>query len=178
MIDREVLVGLDASVSARAALQWAANYARSTGAGLRAIHVLEWPEVHDMYVTSVIEDLMYSDDSNVDRGCRNEIRHIFREIDPRPEWRLEFGQGKHGRLLVNEAAHARILVVGTREHVGLGRLLVGSTSHYCLTHAPCPVVAVPAIVLATEATLEATHVRPVSESPRRHAMRRLRQRLH
>jgi hypothetical protein len=35
-------------------------------------------------------------------------------------------------------------VVGTREHVGLGRLLVGSISHYCLTHATCPVVAVPA----------------------------------
>jgi nucleotide-binding universal stress UspA family protein len=166
VIDGEVLVGLDASVSARAALHWAASYARSTGAGLRAIHVLEWPEVHDMYVTSVIEDLMYPDDSNVDRGCRNEIRHIFREINPWPEWRLEFGQGKPGRLMVNEAADARILVVGTREHVGLGRLLVGSTSHYCLTHAPCPVVAVPAIVLATEATFGVTHVPPVSEPAR------------
>ena len=39
--------------------------------------------------------------------------------------------------------HAELLVVGTREHVGLGRLLVGSVSHYCLRHAACPVVAVP-----------------------------------
>jgi nucleotide-binding universal stress UspA family protein len=166
VIDGEVLVGLDASVSARAALHWAASYARSTGAGLRAIHVLEWPEVHDMYVTSVIEDLMYPDDSNVDRACRAELRQIFSGIDPRPEWRLEFGQGKPGRLLINEAADARLLVVGTREHVRLGRLLVGSTSHYCLTHAPCPVVAVPAMVLATEATFAATHVPPVSEPAR------------
>ena len=34
-------------------------------------------------------------------------------------------------------------MVGTREHVGLGRLLTGSVSHYCLSHAGCPVVAVP-----------------------------------
>ena len=39
---------------------------------------------------------------------------------------------------------AKLVVVGTREHVGLDRLLAGSVSHYCLSHAACPVVAVPA----------------------------------
>jgi hypothetical protein len=34
-------------------------------------------------------------------------------------------------------------VVGTREHTGWGRVLGGSVSHYCLSHAHCPVVAVP-----------------------------------
>ena len=36
-----------------------------------------------------------------------------------------------------------VLVVGTHEHHGLGRVLHGSVSHYVLSHAPCPVVAVP-----------------------------------
>jgi hypothetical protein len=36
-----------------------------------------------------------------------------------------------------------VLVVGTHEHLGLGRVLHGSVSHYVLSHAPCPVVAVP-----------------------------------
>jgi nucleotide-binding universal stress UspA family protein len=35
-------------------------------------------------------------------------------------------------------------VVGTGEHTGVRRLLEGSVSHYCLSHAACPVVAVPA----------------------------------
>jgi nucleotide-binding universal stress UspA family protein len=35
------------------------------------------------------------------------------------------------------------LVVGTREHVGLERLVTGSVSHYRLSHAECPVAAVP-----------------------------------
>ena len=34
-------------------------------------------------------------------------------------------------------------MIGTQEHTGLGRLLVGSVSHYCLAHACCPLVAVP-----------------------------------
>jgi hypothetical protein len=46
------------------------------------------------------------------------------------------------------AEHARrtgqTVGVGTREDVGTGRLLFGSVSHYCLSHAHCPVVAVPA----------------------------------
>jgi hypothetical protein len=37
-----------------------------------------------------------------------------------------------------------LLVVGTREHVGLARLVSGSVSRYCLSHAQCLVVIVPA----------------------------------
>jgi nucleotide-binding universal stress UspA family protein len=36
-----------------------------------------------------------------------------------------------------------VLVVGTREHTGLRRAVAGSVSHYCLSHAGVPVVAVP-----------------------------------
>jgi nucleotide-binding universal stress UspA family protein len=46
------------------------------------------------------------------------------------------------------------LVVGTRDHVGLGRLFAGSISHYCLSHASCPVVAVPAEKSTTVGTPE------------------------
>ena len=35
----EIVVGLDLSPSARAALQWAAEQARATGQTLRAVHV-------------------------------------------------------------------------------------------------------------------------------------------
>jgi nucleotide-binding universal stress UspA family protein len=39
----EIVVGLDDSPSSRAALDWAAAQARSVGAVLRAVHVLDWP---------------------------------------------------------------------------------------------------------------------------------------
>ena len=39
----EIVVGLDDSPSGKAALDWAAQQARSTGAVLRAVHALDWP---------------------------------------------------------------------------------------------------------------------------------------
>ena len=39
----EIVVGLDDSLSSKAALDWAAEQARSVGAMLRAVHVLDWP---------------------------------------------------------------------------------------------------------------------------------------
>ncbi len=69
---------------------------------------------------------------------------MFDAVSPRPEWILQFASGNTGEVLVRQSKDARLLVVGTREHVGLGRLLTGSVSHYILSHAGCPVVAVPA----------------------------------
>jgi nucleotide-binding universal stress UspA family protein len=39
----EIVAGLDDSPSGKAALEWAAQQARSTGAVLRAVHALDWP---------------------------------------------------------------------------------------------------------------------------------------
>ena len=39
----EIVVGLDNSASSKAALNWAAEQANSTGTVLRAVHVLDWP---------------------------------------------------------------------------------------------------------------------------------------
>jgi nucleotide-binding universal stress UspA family protein len=80
----------------------------------------------------------------IDDSYRSSITAVFEQVSPRPDWQLGFARGDAGPVLVREAKDAQLLVVGTREHVGLGRLLVGSISHYCLTHATCPVVAVPA----------------------------------
>ena len=69
---------------------------------------------------------------------------MFEAVSPLPNWILQFASGDTGHILVEQSQDARLLVVGTREHAGLRRLLSGSVSHYCLSHAACPVVAVPA----------------------------------
>jgi len=46
--------------------------------------------------------------------------------------------------MVGESKDAKLLVLGARGYRGLERLLVGSLGHYCLSHAFCPVVSVPA----------------------------------
>jgi nucleotide-binding universal stress UspA family protein len=87
---------------------------------------------------------------DVSRGeLRNSYRQtmaaVFDAVSPRPDWTLQFASGDTGRVLVRQSRNARLLVVGTREHIGLARILDGSVSHYCLTHAVCPVVAVPGL---------------------------------
>ena len=84
------------------------------------------------------------DASAMDGAHRGAVEAVFDSVQPEPGWRLSFFSGEPGPVLVAESVGAALLVVGTREHAGIGRLLSGSVSHYCLSHAECPVVAVPA----------------------------------
>ena len=139
MTRNEINVGLDDSPSGRAALSWAARQAVLAESLLRAIHVLDWP-----YGLATDPEVNMSQPSQdeIDDSYRSSITTVFEQASPHPDWQLEFARGDAGPVLVREAKNAQLLVVGTREHVGLGRLLVGSISHYCLTHATCAVVAV------------------------------------
>ena len=146
MSSRTIVVGLDESPSGRAALKWAARHAKLTGSVLRAVHVLDWPyglDDADVALTGSAGSLLTHD--QIEALYRGRITRVFDEVDPRPDWLMQFARGAVGPVLAHQAEHAELLVVGTREHVGLGRLLVGSVSHYCLSHAVCPVVAVPAL---------------------------------
>ena len=141
-MSNEIVVGLDDSPSSKAALQWAAQHAKSTGAVLRAVHALGRPyglAAADIPLTVEPTELTPEEDTH-----RNAITTVFEAVSPHRDWVLEFVSGYVGEVLVRQSKDAQLLVVGTREHVGLGRLLAGSVSHYCLSHAGCPVVAVPA----------------------------------
>jgi nucleotide-binding universal stress UspA family protein len=140
----EIVVGLDDSPSSNAALRWAAEQAESVGAVLRAVHVLDWPyglSSASLPAAVNVKDLSREE---LQTAYRQAITAVFDAISPRPDWILQFANGDTGPVLVRQSEDARLLVLGTREHVGLGRLVSGSVSHYCLSHAACPVVAVPA----------------------------------
>ena len=146
MTKDEIVVGLDDSDASRAALKWAADQARLSGSTLRAVYVSDWPTgVRADGRPLLVEDLVLVQDGELERAERAPITEIYREIAPEDDWSLEFARGKSGKVLVDLSRHSRLLVVGTGEHVGLGRIMLGSTSHYCLGHASCPVVAVPAL---------------------------------
>ncbi len=118
----EIVVGLSRSPSNRAAWSWASAYSRSCGDRLRAVHVY---------------------DSRSREAVRKELEAMFAASAPEPDWQLEFLDGQVGKVLLEQSQHARLLVIGTREHVGLERIVRGSVSHFCIDNAHCPVVAVP-----------------------------------
>ena len=147
MTKDEIVVGLDDSDPSRAALKWAADQARLSGSTLRAVYVSDWPTgVRARWEAAPRRR------SRIGSRWRTRTRRegtdhgdLYREIAPEDDWSLEFARGKSGKVLVDLSRHSRLLVIGTGEHVGLGRIMLGSTSHYCLGHASCPVVAVPAL---------------------------------
>lgn len=141
-----VVVGVDSSPSARAALSWAADWATLTGAQLRAIYAIT-PKVKasPSWYPGVVGWASYDDAATHDRE-RVEVTRMFDEIHPRQRWTLESVHGPAGPVLVEACVDAALLVVGTRRLHGLDRIFDGSVSEYGLRHAPCPVAVVPAPV--------------------------------
>jgi nucleotide-binding universal stress UspA family protein len=152
MTRNEIVVGLDDSPSGKAALSWAAEQAIRTHAVLRAVHVLDWPYGPNA-ASPGSRDAMNLTFEKAQAAYVASITKVFDDIAPRPDWLVQFAKGEPGPVLVRQSRDAQLLVVGTREHVGLGKLLVGSISHHCLSHAVCPVVAVPALTHAAPAEL-------------------------
>ena len=133
-----IVVGLDVSRASAAALRWATDYARLTGGTLVAVHA--------MPVTAALAKVW------PDEVWECTVEELFAAVDPNPDWRLEFYLDDPGPAVVRAAENAAAIVVGTREHSGLGRLVYGSVSRYCLSHAKVPVVAVPFVAARVATT--------------------------
>jgi nucleotide-binding universal stress UspA family protein len=137
-----VVVGVDDSPQSQAAVRWAAAQAALTGAELDIVHV--WPlEPSDMYgPTGDIRDAVLPD---LRKRLEEMVTDAIGPSTGSPAWTLDIVQGPPGATLVQRASSADLLVVGTGEHAGVRRLVSGSVSHHCLSHAHGPVVAVPSL---------------------------------
>ena len=137
-----VVVGVDDSPQSQAAIRWAAAHAAMTGAVLDFVHV--WGlEPSDMYgPTGDLRDAVLPD---LRKRLEDMVTDAIGPATGPAAWTLEIIQGPPGPTLVQRASDADLLVVGTGEHAGVRRLVSGSVSHHCLSHAHGPVVAVPAL---------------------------------
>jgi nucleotide-binding universal stress UspA family protein len=147
-----VVVGVDGSSGAKAALRWALAEARLRNSPVRAVHAWTfgylggsaqgyayWGGSLGSYTSLGIElsDLHRAAEDLLERaiaGVRTEAEGL--EIE-----RLVV-QGPAADVLVEAAYPGDLLVVGSRGHGGFTGLLLGSVSQQCVHHAPCPVVVV------------------------------------
>jgi nucleotide-binding universal stress UspA family protein len=146
-IDREepqrIVVGLDDTPTARAALRWAARQARLTGATIRAVHVIDWPIGIEAFGSVEVDEDGRLPEEMISGPYRRGIRSVFEEASPEPGWQLQFAEGDAGPVLVAEAADADLLVIGTRTSPDWTGDVAGPVAHHCLSRMRCPVVAVP-----------------------------------
>lgn len=139
MDKNRIVVGFDGSEGSRRALRWAMEEARQRGDALHVVHTWHYPYVGD-YLTlteSAFEGTERMAEQTLEDGVTEARTIADLEVTG------ETIQAPAAEGLINAAAGAELLVVGTRGHGGFSGLLLGSVSMQCAHHAPCPLVIVP-----------------------------------
>jgi nucleotide-binding universal stress UspA family protein len=136
-----VVVGLDDSDTARAALGSAVAQATALGARVDAVVAYQTPDYWiDLYaVVSPLPELQAQAQA---RGESVVTAALGAESLESGLVRVVTVEGSPARVLVREAEGARLLVVGSRSHNPLEGVVLGSVALRCVMHAPCPVLVV------------------------------------
>jgi nucleotide-binding universal stress UspA family protein len=139
-----IVVGVDQSAGAKAALRFALEEARLRRVTLRVVHAWQFGYIGatglEGWLPAAGGDL-----EDFRRGAEAALNETLRDaaIDTNGltiERRVE--QGAAAEVLIEESQDAELLVVGSRGHGGFAQLLLGSVSQQCAQHAFCPVVIV------------------------------------
>ena len=132
-----VLVGVDASDQSLAALRWAAEYARATGARLRAVTAWQCPTTYGLAPDWT--DMDFAADA-----AQQLETSVKATLGDAPDIPVETSvvEGQSAPVLIDAAHDADLLVVGSHGHGRFTGMLMGSVSTHCVQHAPCPVVVV------------------------------------
>ncbi|MFB4309331.1 universal stress protein [Actinomadura sp. GTD37] len=133
---RGVVVGYDGSRQSEAAVRWAAEAARLRGVPLTVVHAWEmFSAVGPMAIP--VADLRAAAEEVVAEGARH-ARDVAAGVDAH----AVLGRGGPTTALIEAAAGAELLVVGSRGRGGFTDLVLGSTGVELAAHGPCPVVVV------------------------------------
>jgi nucleotide-binding universal stress UspA family protein len=142
----EIVVGVDGGPAAAAAVRWAAEQSRLVGIPLCVVHAWQLGafESAALAAGSGTDELLQALSVDARARATQWVNDAMGPQGNRRLWRLEVVEAAPGPALVAESRGAHLLVIGTKEHTGLLRAVLGSVSHYCVSHADVPVVAVSA----------------------------------
>jgi nucleotide-binding universal stress UspA family protein len=132
-----IVVGVDGSTYSEEALRWAIGQARLTGQPVEA--VISWTVPAD-FSTGAAGALMTFDWEDVAASTLKET--VATAVDPADADRVSqrVVMGHPARVLLDAAADAALLVVGSRGRGGFTGMLLGSVSQHVIARADCPVV--------------------------------------
>ena len=147
-----IVVGVDHSAGAKAALRFAVGEAELRQASLRVVHAWQFGYVGASFLPGSYPGL--GDELDGLRGAAEaaldatlqEVASATGGVDI--ERRVV--EGAAAAVLVDESRGAELLVVGSRGLGGFSGLLLGSVSQQCAHHATCPIVIVHAPAGKTE----------------------------
>lgn len=133
-----VVVGVDGSPTSEAALAYAYDAAATRGVPLVAVHTW-W----DVMIDPAMAPLLDWEAIEVDeRVLLAERLAGWAEKYPDVTVQRIVARDRPARALLEQAAHAQLVVVGSRGRGGVAGLVLGSVGHALLHRAPCPVIVV------------------------------------
>ena len=138
-----IVVGVDGSEGAKAALHFALEEAKLRQATLRAVHT--WQIRYSGGFGMEGFGPVIPADFEVRRTAEGVLHDVLQEAVPDADGiaiERRVAEGGAATVLIDESRNADLLVVGSRGLGGFAGLLLGSVSQQCAHHAACPVAIV------------------------------------
>lgn len=136
-----IVVGVDGSPGSIAALRWAHAEARLRRATLEVVGVWQYPMMTTVPAFGALPDVVDLS-TQTEEHVLGVLRDNGVESTDEVPVSVSVAEGAPAQTLISAATGAELLVVGSRGHGGFAGLLLGSVSHQCTMHGPCPVVVV------------------------------------
>jgi len=136
-----VLVGTDGSACGQEAVRWAAALAHRAGYELHVLRVWDLASAPrpSSWAVGYVPPL-HEWEAAVHQELCTQVAVL--DLGPAQPVTCHVAYGAPAPRLIASAAHADLVVVGSRGHGGFTGLLLGSVSDQVVRHAPCPVTVV------------------------------------
>jgi nucleotide-binding universal stress UspA family protein len=137
---RTILVAADFSRSSCEAFRAACSLAQESMGRLTILHVVDEPPFFGNTGQQEYGSSAYRSNHEAIKGRLCEVYSCAGEINA--EYYITYGNAAGEILLLAEAVHCDLIVMGTHGRSGLDRLLVGSAAEVVMKRARCPVISV------------------------------------
>lgn len=140
----EIVVGIDGSRAGARALRWALDEAERHAVGVKVVHaydLLTGLALGSAMTTRQLEQVRHRAHADAIAIVDEALENVDVPGDVAVQRVVE--GGSPAAVLLNQTVANDLLVVGTRGHGALGRMVLGSVGHQCLHHAIAPVIVVP-----------------------------------
>jgi nucleotide-binding universal stress UspA family protein len=132
---RRIVVGVDGSEAARAALRWAMEHAKVAGARVEAVTAWRHPTTYDWQPTGVAGDF-----AGIAQRTLSEELAAVEGLEPGVAVLPLVAEGHPVEVLLHASKGANLLVLGCRGRGGITSAVLGSVSLHCVLRAQCPVL--------------------------------------
>ncbi|MFC0451661.1 universal stress protein [Rhodococcus jostii] len=138
---KPIVVGVDGSESASAAVAWAARAAAALSLPLHIVTVVHIPAFY--YTEPYLAESFKEELEDTAKARLGSARvHAKQTVDEPLDITTEQHEGKVSQTLIELSANAHMVVLGSRGHGEFTGLLVGSTTSAVAAHGHCPLIVV------------------------------------